>query len=153
VAAELSRWALCLGAADPVDDLLRMLPMRSDWPVGLVLGQALPDGAGLPDHAAGRVVDVPPTLPLVTLLIEPASPHWRAELDRRSWPYAILQSDQGSLLDLAAAVILHAWARAAQSEEARGAPRWRWVCADCDDGDCERHWLAGARSETDAESG
>lgn len=22
--------------------------------------------------------------------------------------------------------------------------RWRWVCADCDDGDCERHWLPRA---------
>jgi hypothetical protein len=151
VIADLSRWVLCLGVAGPVDALLRNLPMRNDWPDGLVLRRALPAGARLPDHAGDRV-DVAPAVPLIALLIEPAPMHWRAELDRRAWPYAILQSDQDSLLDQAAAVILHAWARAAQSEEERGAPRWRWVCADCDDGDCERHWLAGARSENDAAS-
>lgn len=28
-----------------------------------------------------------------------------------------------------------------------GTGRWRWVCPDCDDGDCERHWLPQASAQ------
>lgn len=157
MATELQAWVLCLGTGDQVGTVIRSLCARDTWPTDLQwqhasawpfspLGDA-PDSAALPHPGARPGTQA---TPLIVLLIEPAPGTWRGELDRRSWPYAILQSDGASLIEQAEGVILHAWARASQTEAEQRVPRWRWVCADCDDGDCERHWLLATRNDADA---
>jgi hypothetical protein len=69
---------------------------------------------------------------------------WRLALSEASWPHAVLHGDEAVQLEAALAVILHAWARWQRGPEQAPTRKWRWVCEDCDDGDCEQHWLPGA---------
>ena len=59
-------------------------------------------------------------------------------------PHALLMGDAGAQQAAALQSVLSAEAGLRQ----QGGParaKWAWVCPDCDDADCERHWLAGAR--------
>jgi hypothetical protein len=103
---------------------------------------------GLDVHVAGAWPPPPfPSgdKPLICILIEPVEADRRALLESLSWPYAILQAGDAGLREQVLAVVQHAWARKQSlgSDEAQRPPRWRWVCADCDDADCERHGFLG----------
>lgn len=72
---------------------------------------------------------------------EPVDDIIRRVLHGAQLPYSVV-SGQGP------ARLIHALkafdrAQAARSAEGLPSERWRWVCPDCDDGDCERHWLPG----------
>lgn len=74
-----------------------------------------------------------------------ASTHaWRLALADAAWPHAVLHGDESAQREAALAVVLHAWARWQAGPAPEPVRKWRWVCEDCDDGDCEQHWLPGA---------
>lgn len=131
----------------------------ADWPPGLrlvnVAEQAAASSCGeaqcLAAWRAGVQTDASP---LCTLLV--TSPQegdaesaagtqvWRQALSEANWPHAVLHGDESAQQAAALAVVLHAWARRQRGPERGPMRKWRWICEDCDDGDCEQHWLPGA---------
>lgn len=124
------------------------------WPAGVLL-QGATTTPSQPLDASMTVASLERCvgggdLPLSILLSQPSGSEpavglpWREALTRLNWPYAVLTGDPSQQVKGALQVVQHAWVRARQAPEAAKAPRWRWVCADCDDGDCEQHWLPDA---------
>lgn len=70
---------------------------------------------------------------------EPVDNIIRRVLHGAQLPYSVV-SGQGPAR-LANALKAFDRAQAARPAEDPLDGRWRWVCPDCDDGDCERHWL------------
>lgn len=136
---EHSAWVWCLGPGGALQALQPIGMTDPGWPVGVswVANSTWP--ATLPEGGQ----------PLTCILIEPGDADWRHQLDRLAWPYAVLQAGDAALPAHILAVVTHAWARAqaAARDLALGLadhqrpPRWRWVCPDCDDAECERHGL------------
>jgi hypothetical protein len=138
--------------------LSQALNASADWPQGLRLvnlgDQATsPSGGEAQALAAWRADGQVGRTPLCTLLASSAqggvdhvtcTQAWREALAAAGWPHAVLHGDAVAQQAAALAVVLHAWARAQRGPESGSARKWRWVCEDCDDGDCEQHWLPGA---------
>lgn len=49
--------------------------------------------------------------------------------------------------------IEHLLGEPARRQRQAGASRWRWFCDNCDDGECEQHWLTRAASSGGSGSG
>ncbi|MEY4764886.1 MAG: hypothetical protein RI907_1559 [Pseudomonadota bacterium] len=145
----LAGWLLAVGP----DDALTRLSVNPDATPSGEAGSAqwaclseadvLADSACLAQLAARHGA-----APLATLLIEsPALGEnaCRAVLAAAGWPFAALSLADPAWPQQAEAVAAHALMRARQPAEAKRA-RWRWVCEDCDDAECERHgWLGAQR--------
>ncbi len=70
---------------------------------------------------------------------EPVDNIIRRTLHGAQLPYSVV-SGQGDAR-LAHALKAFDRAMADREDDEGGSARWRWLCPDCDDGDCERHWL------------
>lgn len=68
----------------------------------------------------------------------------RAALRRLDLPHATVAGQGEARLHAALGVIDHVLAEPERRARQAAEPTWRWVCAGCDDGDCERHsgWLS-----------
>lgn len=126
------------------------LRAHAQWPTGL----SVVDGGGAAggedgDEAPWLTVlwDAPASLASPALVVDAtstadvdwanAASAWRAAMDAAGDRYVVLPvSDLSAAVDMAVSAVVHAWARAQQAPQSG---RWRWVCADCDDADCERH--------------
>ncbi len=136
-------WVLALAPPAEAQAWHQALQQHPQWPEALDL-----HGTERADVHA-RQFD----LPWMVLLWDPVSPwmpDWRAQADgwRQQWAqqavgFTALPADAlAEAVSSGVAAVAHAWRRAQQPQAA--GPRWRWVCADCDDADCERHsWLQG----------
>lgn len=69
---------------------------------------------------------------------EPVDALIRQALLRSGQGFAVVQG-QGAERTQHALSAVHHLIEAPRRRQAEPAPRWRWVCADCDDGECERH--------------
>jgi hypothetical protein len=150
-----SAWVLCLGPDGLTHSLMAGLQSDPGWPEGLGLNLLSLPVVVAPEAepAVGRLqacVDAAGP-PLSVLLLSPQAKAtcpitlaWRQALAQLNWPHAVLTGDTLQQGLLALQVVRHAMARAQRLPEADQAPRWRWVCTDCDDGDCEQDWLPGA---------
>lgn len=122
----------------------------ADGPTRLIVAAATPLDLAAQAYAAGadrRLLDTAARAHGIidlTLLLPAESPSSREEavegllrttLSAAGWGYAVLHGDAAARLRAALAAI------AALQRDARdaGAPRWRHVCAECADPDCERH--------------
>jgi hypothetical protein len=150
-----SAWVLCLGPDGLTHSWMAGLQADPGWPDGLGLhGLSLPIAvAPEADSVIGllRASAEPAGAPLSVLLLSPqaegawpVSLAWRQALAHLNWPHAVLTGDARQQVQLALQMVRHDLARARRRSETNHAPRWRWVCADCDDGECEQHWLPGA---------
>ncbi|HIV72997.1 MAG TPA: ATP-binding protein [Candidatus Aquabacterium excrementipullorum] len=76
---------------------------------------------------------------------EPVDALIRRALARSGAPYAVVSGQGIGRIERALSVIesvLDAPAR--QVRLASGGGRWKWFCENCDDGECEQHWLPRA---------
>jgi len=74
---------------------------------------------------------------------EPVDALVRAALQRIGRPYAVVAGLGAARIDHALSAIEHLLDAPARQLRAASAPRWRWFCERCDDGECEQHWLSG----------
>ncbi len=144
---EPAAWVWCLGPKDALQALHAIGLTGPAWPEGVSWVAASAWPSALPEGGQ----------PLTCILIEPGEADWRRQLDRLGWPYAVLQAGDAALPAHIRAVVDHAWARAQAAAQdlalgvaGRRAPRWRWVCPDCDDAECERHGLLSRLGRHDA---
>lgn len=72
---------------------------------------------------------------------EPVDTLVRQALGRMQAAYAVVTGQGEARTALALSLIEHELERPRRQAEQSLRPRWRWVCADCDDGECEQHWL------------
>lgn len=72
---------------------------------------------------------------------EPVDTLVRQALARMQAAYAVVTGQGEARTALALSLIEHELERPRRLAEQAQRPRWRWVCADCDDGECEQHWL------------
>jgi nicotinamide riboside kinase len=75
---------------------------------------------------------------------EPVDALIRASLQRIGQPYAIVAGQGVSRIQHALSAIEHLLDAPARQARAATSPRWRWFCDNCDDGECEQHWLPRA---------
>lgn len=75
---------------------------------------------------------------------EPVDALLRGALQRMGTPFAIVAGQGVSRIQHALSAIEHVLDAPAREVRAAGAPRWRWFCDNCDDGECEQHWLPRA---------
>lgn len=67
----------------------------------------------------------------------------RRALVLHAQPFAVVAGQGAVRLSAGLQTVLH-WLQAPQrAVQAATQPRWKWVCEDCDDGDCEQHPVAG----------
>ena len=143
-----SHWLLCVGPQDPLAKEAQSWASAPWWPDGL--RQLWLDGNRLraldapADWLAALACDQPPVHVLLMEQGLSQADAVRGFLQGAGWAYAVLPEDAQMRRMLAEASVRHAWARQV-APEATQRPKWRWVCADCDDADCERHWLARER--------
>ena len=76
---------------------------------------------------------------------EPVDALIRASLQRTGQPYAIVAGQGVSRIQHALSGIEHLLDTPARQARAASSPRWRWFCDNCDDGECEQHWLPRPR--------
>jgi nicotinamide riboside kinase len=72
---------------------------------------------------------------------EPVDALIRAALQRMGQPYAVVAGQGIQRIDHALSAIEHVLDAPARQLRAAGSLRWRWFCDNCDDGECEQHWL------------
>jgi len=72
---------------------------------------------------------------------EPVDALIRAALQRMGQPYAVVAGRGIQRIEHALSAIEHVLDAPARQLRASGSPRWRWFCDNCDDGECEQHWL------------
>ncbi len=77
---------------------------------------------------------------------EPVDDMIRRALHEDRQPYSVVSGRGTDRLRSALGAFDRLLDRRAASSSDAGTGRWRWVCPDCDDGDCERHWLPGQAS-------
>lgn len=77
---------------------------------------------------------------------EPVDDLIRHALHEGQLPYSVVSGQGAARLHHALSAFDRLQAFHGGSASEAGAGRWRWVCPDCDDGDCERHWLPGQAS-------
>lgn len=61
-------------------------------------------------------------------------------------PHALVMGKGLRRQDNALSCIEHLLNEPARRQKQSGASRWRWFCDNCDDGECEQHWLTRAAS-------
>jgi nicotinamide riboside kinase len=66
----------------------------------------------------------------------------RSVLHSRAIGFEVVAGSGPSRLNHALAAVEHLLDASARQLRIKDRPRWRWVCARCDDGECEQHWLA-----------
>ncbi|MDE2401746.1 MAG: ATP-binding protein [Burkholderiales bacterium] len=76
---------------------------------------------------------------------EPVDTLIRASLARMQHPYAVVAGQGIARIQHGLSAIEHLLDTPQRQQRAALSPRWRWFCENCDDGDCEQHWLAGGR--------
>lgn len=76
---------------------------------------------------------------------EPVDALIRSALQRIGQPYAIVAGQGVARIQHALSAIEHLLDTSAREVRAASSPRWRWFCDNCDDGECEQHWLPRAR--------
>ena len=72
---------------------------------------------------------------------EPVDGLIRSALQRMQHPYAVVAGQGIARIQHALTAIEHALDAPARQSRMAGNPRWRWFCENCDDGECEQHWL------------
>lgn len=72
---------------------------------------------------------------------EPVDTLIRAALQRIGHPHAVVAGQGITRVQHALTAIEHLLDTPARQARAAASPRWRWFCENCDDGECERHWL------------
>jgi nicotinamide riboside kinase len=72
---------------------------------------------------------------------EPVDALIRAALQRTGHPYAVVAGQGMARVRHALSAIEHVLDAPARQARAAGAAGWRWFCENCDDGECEQHWL------------
>ena len=66
----------------------------------------------------------------------------RTALQRMGAPFAVVAGQEGAArIQHALAAIEHLLDAPARQARAAASPRWKWFCENCDDGECEQHWL------------
>jgi nicotinamide riboside kinase len=68
----------------------------------------------------------------------------RRQLMDHGLPFSVVSGTGEARVRMALSAIEHVLTAPDRAERARLQPRWRWVCENCDDGECEQHWLPGA---------
>jgi nicotinamide riboside kinase len=76
---------------------------------------------------------------------EPVDALIRSALQRIGQPYAIVAGQGVARIQHALSAIEHLLDTPTRELRAASSPRWRWFCDNCDDGECEQHWLPRAR--------
>ncbi len=76
---------------------------------------------------------------------EPVDGLIRSVLQGAGQGYAVVAGHGTARVDHALSVIEHLLDEPARQQRNAGAPRWRWFCDNCDDGECEQHWLTRQR--------
>lgn len=92
-------------------------------------------------------------LPWVADGLQRDGPHVREPVDTRlrrvladaGLPHAVVYGHGPARLAHALQCIEHVLDAPARAARVAGAPRWRWLCDNCDDAECEQHWLGGRR--------
>ncbi|TAK93929.1 MAG: ATPase [Aquabacterium sp.] len=72
---------------------------------------------------------------------EPVDGLVRAALQGAGLSYNVVAGHGIARVNHALSVIDHLLDAPARQQRQAGAPRWRWFCDNCDDGECEQHWL------------
>jgi nicotinamide riboside kinase len=72
---------------------------------------------------------------------EPVDALIRAALQSGGQPYALVAGVGIARVQHALSSIEHLLDAPARQARAASSPRWRWFCDNCDDGECEQHWL------------
>ena len=72
---------------------------------------------------------------------EPVDALLRNALQGMGAPFAVVAGQGVSRIAHALSAIEHVLDAPARQARAAGSPRWRWFCDNCDDGECEQHWL------------
>lgn len=76
----------------------------------------------------------------------PADNLVRAALARAGVPYAVVAGQGVARVDRALEAVSHLLQTQPRGQgPAVPGQRWRWFCENCDDGDCEQHWLTRRR--------
>jgi hypothetical protein len=65
----------------------------------------------------------------------------RQHLHAQALPYVVVAGQRVSRLQHALAAVEHLIDGPTRKAQGAGKPRWRWFCDNCDDGECEQHWL------------
>lgn len=76
---------------------------------------------------------------------EPVDTRLRAVLADAGVPHAVVYGQGPARLAHALQCIEHLLDAPARAARQSRATRWRWFCENCDDGECEQHWLGGGR--------
>lgn len=80
---------------------------------------------------------------------EPVDGLIRSALQGAGLSYNVVAGHGIARIDHALSVIDHLLdAPVRQSKNPPGSTRWRWFCDNCDDGECEQHWLTRAGRST-----
>lgn len=104
----------------------------------------------LGDHAeAAMTLLTAMDLPWVADGLQRDGPHVRRPVDdllrqallRAAVPFAVVGGQGVARIDQALGMIDHLLNEPQRRERAAAGPRWRWFCDNCDDGECEQHWL------------
>ena len=72
---------------------------------------------------------------------EPVDAHIREALMQAGLAHAVVMGQGVQRVAHALSVVEHLLDAPARAQRAAAAPRWRWFCENCDDGECEQHWL------------
>jgi hypothetical protein len=120
-------WAMsqCLGAAQR--DGREALAALSGSFMTLLL--AAPPGAGQWHDVSGQIS------------AHALEGHLRKAMFKQGVPYTPVWGQGSARVDQALAVVAHALDESSRLARSAAAPRWRWVCQDCDDGACEHESL------------
>jgi len=76
---------------------------------------------------------------------EPVDGLIRSALQGAGQVYAVVAGHGVARVDHALSVIDHLLDEPARQLRRAGSARWRWFCDNCDDGECEQHWLTRQR--------
>lgn len=68
----------------------------------------------------------------------------RQSLQRMGVPYAVVAGVGVARVQRALEAVEHLLDAPARQAKAGQGTRWRWFCENCDDGECEQHWLPRA---------
>lgn len=103
------------------------------------------------DHAeAAMTLLTAMDLPWVADGLQRDGPHVRRPVDellrqvllRARAPFAVVSGQGVARIDQALGMVEHVLDEPRRRERAASGPRWRWFCDNCDDGECEQHWLS-----------
>lgn len=75
---------------------------------------------------------------------EPVDTLVRQALQRAGMPYAVVAGVGVARVQRALEAVEHLLDAPARQARAGQGTRWRWFCENCDDGECEQHWLPRA---------